>query len=398
MLSNRALFLKHLAKTNEAPLSLEISRSKGVYLYDEKGNSYMDLIAGICVSNLGHHHPKIVEAVQQQAETYMHTLVYGEMILAPQVQLAALLAENLPAPLDSVYFATSGSEAVEGAMKLAKRYTGRQQIISCKNAYHGSTQGSMSLMSTPYFKDNFEPLLPNVKHIEFNNCDDFVHITEETACVILETIQGEAGVLVPLNDYLKKLRAHCDKVGALLVFDEIQVGMGRTGPLFAFEDYGVTPDILTLAKALGGGMPLSAFIASNELMRSLTHDPALGHITTFGGHPVCCAAGLKNLQILLEEKDILGTVEEKGALFQSLLKHEAIEEIRGKGLLIAVQVKDFDFMMKVLKYCFKHGVLSDWFLFNDASFRIAPPLTISEEEIRTACKVILEGLDYATKS
>jgi acetylornithine/N-succinyldiaminopimelate aminotransferase len=398
MLSNRALFLKHLANTTEEPLSLEISRSKGIYLYDEKGNSYMDLIAGICVSNLGHHHPKIVEAVQKQAATYMHTLVYGEMILAPQVKLAALLAENLPDSLDSVYFGTSGTEAVEGAMKLAKRYTGRQQIISCKDAYHGSTQGAMSLMSSSYFKDAFEPLLPNVKHIEYNNCDDFVHITEKTACVILETIQGEAGVILPIDNYLKKLRAHCDKVGALLVFDEIQVGMGRTGSLFAFEAYGVTPDIVTLAKALGGGMPLSAFVASKEVMKSLTHNPALGHITTFGGHPVSCAAGLKNLEILLEEPEILASVEEKGALFQELLKHEAIEEIRGKGLLIAVQVKDFDFMLKVLECCLKNGVLSDWFLFNDSCFRIAPPLTISTDEIRTACKIILKALDDAVKS
>jgi len=395
MRSNRALFLQHLAKTNEAPLSLEISRGEGVYLYDEKGKAYLDLIAGISVSSLGHNHPELVGAVQEQAGQYMHTLVYGEMILEPQVKLAALLAKHLPDSLSSVYFVNSGAEATEGAMKLAKRYTGRTEIISAKNAYHGSTQGALSLISDRYFTGNYRPLLPNIRHIEFNNTDDLPTISKQTAAVIVETVKAESGVHPPTNDYLKQLRKRCDEVGALLIFDEIQVGCGRTGSLFAFEQYGVEPDILLLAKAFGGGMPLGAFVASEELMHSLTHNPILGHITTFGGHPVCCAAGLRSLEILTSDKSIVDSVKAKEKLFRDLLKHPAIREIRSAGLLMAVQVADFDFVFSVIKYCLANGLITDWFLFNDSAIRIAPPLIITEEEIRQACQILLAGIEQA---
>lgn len=388
----RQLFLQHLAPTSPNPLMLEIDRAEGMYLYDPQGKAYLDLIAGISVSNLGHRHPRVIAAIQQQLDRYLHTLVYGEYVLDPQVQLAKLLADQLPYPLESVYFVNSGTEAAEGAMKLAKRYTNRAEIVACKRAYHGSTQGAASLMWPKDFTQAYHPLLPGIRHIEFNCERCLEKITEKTAAVIVETVQAEWGVRKPTRDYLQKLRARCTKVGALLILDEIQVGFGRTGSLFAFEQYGIVPDILLLAKGMGGGMPIGAFVASRELMQALSHDPILGHITTFGGHPVCCAAALANLQTLLDTPYI-AEVKAKEALFHELLQHPKILEVRSAGLLMAVDLGSFDAVMRTIRYCLERGLISDWFLFNTESIRIAPPLIISEEEIKWACGVILESLE-----
>jgi acetylornithine/N-succinyldiaminopimelate aminotransferase len=386
----RTAFFRHVAQTSPAPLALEIERAEGCWLYGPNGERWLDLIAGIGPSVLGHRHPRVQQAVQQQLESYWHTLVYGEFVLTPQVKLAQLLAENLPG-LDAVYFTNSGTEAAEGAMKLAKRATGRPHFVACKNAYHGSTQGAASLMWPTYFTEAFRPLLPGIRHIDFNQESDLHTIDPQTAAVIVETVQGEAGVIPPDPAWLSALRKRCDETGALLIMDEIQAGMGRTGSLFAFEKYGIVPDILLLAKGFGGGMPLGAFVARRELMQLLTHDPVLGHITTFGGHPVCVAAGLATLEILLEG-DLLAQVPEKEALFRSLLVHSDILELRSAGLWLAVDLGDAAKVQAVIQYCIQKGIITDWFLFNDHSLRIAPPLTISEEEIRFACSVILEGL------
>lgn len=391
-MNKRQLFLSHVAQTSPSPLMLEIKRGEGIYLYDPKEKAYLDLIAGIGVSALGHCHPKVVKAIKEQAEQYMHTLVYGEFVLTPQVQLASKLAEVLPTPLDSVYFVNSGSEATEGAMKLAKRYTGRSEIIACKNAYHGSTQGSASLMWPKDFTQAYHPLIPGIQHIEFNSESCLAKITEHTAAVIVETVQGEWGVRKPINDYLKHVRRRCDETGALLILDEVQAGMGRTGTLFAFEQYRVVPDILLLAKGLGGGMPIGAFIAAKSVMEALSDNPILGHITTFGGHPVCCAASLATLEVLLEEQ-IIEQVRSKEQLFLKLLKHPAILEVRSAGLMMAVDLGSFDIVQAVIQECLKEGLITDWFLFNSQSLRIAPPLIISEEEIKKACKIILKALD-----
>jgi acetylornithine/succinyldiaminopimelate/putrescine aminotransferase len=389
----RQLFLQHVAQTSAFPLMLEIDSAQGMYLHNKGGKTYLDLIAGIGVSCLGHKHPAVVEAIKSQADRYLHTLVYGEFVLAPQVQLAELLATQLPAPLESVYFVNSGTEATEGAMKLAKRYTGRAEIISCKKAYHGSTQGAASLMWPKDFTQAFHPLLPGVRHIEYNCESCLQDITTQTAAVVVETVQGEWGVRPPTHDYLKKLRQRCTEVGALLIFDEIQAGYGRTGTLFAFEQYDVIPDILLLAKGMGGGMPIGAFVASREVMLALSDKPILGHITTFGGHPVSCAAGLATLQTLLST-DYIQQVKQKEALFLELLKHPGIREVRSAGLWMAVEMVDFDFIQAVIKRCLEAGLLTDWFLFNDRSLRIAPPLIITEEQIRWACEVILNAVEH----
>lgn len=388
--SLRSPFFRHVAQTSPAPLALEIAHAEGCWLHGNGGERWLDLIAGIGPSVLGHRHPRVQQAVQQQLDSYWHTLVYGEFVLAPQVRLAQLLAENLPG-LDSVYFTNSGTEAAEGAMKLAKRATGRPHFVACRRAYHGSTQGAASLMSPTDFTDAFQPLLPGIRHMEFNEMGDLELIDPQTAAVIIETVQGEAGVILPRPDWLLALRKRCDAVGALLILDEIQAGMGRTGHLFAFEKYGIVPDILLLAKGLGGGMPLGAFVAKRSLMQLLTHDPVLGHITTFGGHPVCVAAGLATLEILLEG-DLIAQVPEKEALFRELLVHPDIRELRSAGLWLAVDLGDWDKVQRVIQHCIQHGIISDWFLFNDQSLRIAPPLTISEAEIRFACSVILDGI------
>ncbi|MEO0340896.1 MAG: aspartate aminotransferase family protein, partial [Bacteroidota bacterium] len=376
----------------EAPLLLEIDRGEGVYLYDPTGKPHLDLIAGISVSSLGHAHPAVVKAVQEQSARYMHTLVYGEFVMKPQVELAKLLCDQLPSTLNSVYFVNSGSEATEGAMKLAKRATGRAEIIACRKAYHGSTQGAASLMSPTDFTQAFYPLLPGIKHIEFNCAFCLRQITEKTAAVIVETVQAEWGVRPPLPNYLKALRERCSEVGALLILDEIQVGYGRTGTLFAFEQYGIVPDILLLAKAMGGGMPIGAFVADQSLMKTLSYDPVLGHITTFGGHPVSCAAGLATLKTLIAEPYIQ-QVKAKETLFRKLLVHSKIRAVRSAGLLMAIQLETFDEVLSVIKYCLEQGVIVDWFLFNERAVRIAPPLIIAEEDIRKGCKVLLEALD-----
>ncbi len=390
-ISHRSLFLRHVAQTSPAPLALEIVRAEGCYIYDRTGKKYLDLIAGIGPSVLGHRHPQVQAAVEQQVNSYWHTLVYGEYVLAPQVEFARLLAENLPG-LDSVYFVNSGAEATEGAMKLAKRFTGRYKFLACRNAYHGSTQGAASLMDPTDFTRAFQPLLPGIGHMNFNEYADLEKIDASIAAVIVETVQGEAGLIPPDPAWLQALRRRCTETGTLLILDEIQAGFGRTGALFAFEKFGVIPDILLLAKGFGGGMPLGAFIARRELMQALTHDPVLGHITTFGGHPVCCAAGLATLKVLLES-DLLAQVPQKAALFSELLVHPAILELRSAGLWFAVDLGSFDKVLATIRYCIENGVITDWFLFNERSLRIAPPLTITLEEIRFACGVIVAALN-----
>jgi acetylornithine/N-succinyldiaminopimelate aminotransferase len=393
MLTLRQLFLANNAQTTDFPLLLEFERAEGVYLYDVNGKAYIDLISGIGVSNLGHSNPHVISAIKQQVDKYMHLMVYGEYVQTPQVRFAEKLISLLPENLQSVYFVNSGAEAVEGALKLAKRYTGRQQIIACHNSYHGSTHGALSVMGNEDFKQAYRPLLPGVNFIRFNNPADLNLITDETACVIIETIQGEAGMRVPDVAYMQALRKQCDTTGTLLILDEIQAAFGRTGKLFAFEHYGIVPDILLLAKALGGGMPIGAFIASNKIMGSLKENPILGHITTFGGHPVCCAAGLAALEVLINEQ-LTGTVAEKEILMRSLLIHPSIKEIRGKGLMLAIELENFELNKKIIDRCIKHGVITDWFLHCDNSMRIAPPLIITTDELKKACKIIIEAINH----
>ena len=391
-MSNRANFLAHVAQTSPAPMGLEIAGGQGVYLEDTDGKRYLDLIAGIGVSCLGHNHPAVVKAVQDQAGRYMHTLVYGEFVLAPQAELAALVTSQLPDSLNSVYFVNSGAEATEGAMKLAKRATGRAEIISAKRSYHGSTQGAASLQWPKDFTQAFHPLLPGINHLDFN-CDYCLHrITERTAAVVLETVQAEWGIRKPRPAWLQAVRQRCDETGTLLILDEIQAGMGRTGTLFAFEQYGVVPDILLLAKGFGGGMPLGAFIAAKSVTDLFTDDPVLGHITTFGGHPVSCAAGLATLRILLDQPELIAEVKSKEALFHELLVHPKIRQVRSAGLWMAVELDDFDQVRATIANCLERGLITDWFLWNERSLRIAPPLTISEMEIREACAIVLAAL------
>ncbi|MBQ2037727.1 MAG: aspartate aminotransferase family protein [Alistipes sp.] len=392
----RKQFLRHVAQTSPGPQLIEVARAEGVFFYTPEGKPYYDLVSGVSVNNVGHGNRAVVEAVQRQAADYMHIMVYGEMVERPQVEFARLLAESLPEPLDTVYFLNSGAEAVEGALKLAKRYTHRTEMISMRRAYHGSTHGAMSMMGEPEgeeWKNAFRPLLPDTKAIDFNSFADLEQITERTACVLCEPVQGEAGVRVPQNGYLQALRKRCDEVGALLIFDEIQVGMGRTGEMFAMQKYGVTPDIVCLAKALGGGMPLGAFVSSQKIMSTLTHNPVLGHITTFGGHPVCCAAGLAAMKFLQEEK-VVEDVERKGAMFVELLKdHPAVKEIRRSGLLMAVELGESAKLYRLMDYFIEEGILSDWFLYCDTAFRISPPLIISDDEIRDSVRIIRKSLD-----
>jgi acetylornithine/N-succinyldiaminopimelate aminotransferase len=386
----RSSFFRHLAQTSPAPLGFEVDYGKGSWLYSSAGRKYLDLISGISVCNIGHAHPHVVNAIQEQAGRYMHTMVYGEHIQSPQVKYAEALCASLPKALNSVYFTNSGAEAVEGAMKLAKRVTGRTGFVSFKNAYHGSTQGALSLMGDEFFKNAYRPLLPGMIKLEFNDNEALHLITAETAAVFIEPVQGEAGVIPAVPDFLKALRLRCTQTGTLLVFDEIQSGFGRSGSLFVFEQYGVIPDILLSAKALGGGMPLGAFIAGSNLMKTLSENPVLGHITTFGGHPVSCAAGLAALEVL-EKENLLHLVKEKEILFSSMLKDSGIGLYRSSGLLIAVEFDSAAENQRVIANCFERGVITDWFLFNDKALRIAPPLTITEAEIRFACEVVVES-------
>lgn len=392
MLTQRQLFLQHNAQTSPEPLMLEFVRAKGIYIYDAQNKKHIDLIAGIGVSNVGHCHPSVVKAIQEQVETYMHLMVYGEYVQTPQVNFAKALADILPESLSCTYFLNSGTEAVEGAMKLAKRYTGRKGFIACKNAYHGSTQGAESLMESDFYSSGYGPFLPHVSFIEHNNIADLEKITPEIAAVFIEPIQGEAGIRVANLNYMQALRAKCTETGTLLIFDEIQSGFGRSGKMFAFQHYNVVPDVLLLAKGIGGGMPIGAFISSLEIMSVLSHTPILGHMTTFGGHPVCCAAGLATLRTLVDDH-IVDEVEEKGQLFKQLLQHPAIKEIRGKGLMLAVEFENFEINKKIIDSCILDGVLSDWFLHCSNSMRIAPPLIITKEEIEEACTTILKNIN-----
>ena len=392
MLSHKQLFLLNTAQTSDFPRLLEIVKAEGSFLIDLDGKKYLDLVSGFAVSNLGHRHPKVIEAIKNQLDKYLHLTVYGEYIQAPQVLFAQKLNEVLPPHLSSVYFTNSGAEATEGALKLAKKHTNKSHIVAFHGSYHGSTHGALSVMGNEYYKQAYRPLLPDISFIAHQNFEELETITHQTACVILETIQGEAGVRVPTKGYLKALRKKCDETGALLILDEIQSGFGRTGKLFAFEHFDITPDILLLAKGMGGGMPIGAFIASKNLMDSLKENPILGHITTFGGHPVSCAAGLANLNAILEE-DLMSTVEYKSNLFKSLLIHPKIKEIRGVGLMLCIQLSNFNQVETVSKKCVEGGVIIDWFLHCDDSMRIAPPLNISDHEIEFACEVILKAID-----
>ncbi|HVI45418.1 MAG TPA: aspartate aminotransferase family protein [Chitinophaga sp.] len=391
-MNNRQLFLQHVAQTSDAPLALEIEKAEGMYMWDAHGKRYLDLIAGISVCNVGHCHPAVVEAIQYQAQQYMHLLVYGEFVQSPQVAFATMLTQHLPENLSSVYFTNSGAEAIEGAMKLAKRYTGRTEIAAFNRSYHGSTQGALSILGDEYWRNAYRPLLPGIQHLEYNDFSSLELITNQTAAVIAESVQGEGGVIVPQREWIHALRNKCTETGALLILDEVQCGLGRNGTLWAFEQHDIVPDVLILGKALGGGMPLGAFIASHDIMWSLTNNPVLGHITTFGGHPVNCAAGLAGFKALLHE-ELIKDVKAKEQVFLQHLKHPAIKAVRSLGLMMAVELESFEVNKKVIDYCISKGVLTDWFLFASECMRIAPPLIIKEEEIKWACSVICEGLE-----
>jgi acetylornithine/succinyldiaminopimelate/putrescine aminotransferase len=388
------IFLRNLAQTTDSPYLISIERAEGIYLYGPDSKRYIDLISGIGVSNIGHRHPKVVKAIKDQVDKHLHVMVYGEYIQSPSNLLAKKLSELLPANLNCSFFVNSGTEANEGALKLAKRFTGRTEIVSCRKSYHGSTHGSMSVSGNEIKKMAFRPLLPDVRFIDFNVVEDLENITAHTACVIMETIQGDAGVRIPSKDYMKAIRQRCDETGALLILDEIQCGMGRTGSLFAFQQYDIVPDILTVAKAFGGGLPIGAFISSQEKMKCLTHDPMLGHITTFGGNPVCCASALATLEAI-EEENLLAHVEAKGKLFEKYLQHERIRGIRRIGLLFAIDFESAELVSRIVQEGKMRGVICYWFLSHPYSFRIAPPLTITPEEIKESCDLILQAIENA---
>jgi len=394
MASVRQLFLSHVAQTSEIPLGLEVDRAEGMYIYDTKGKKYLDLNSGISVSSLGHRHPRVIGAIKDQLDKHLHTMVYGEHIQQSQVAMAKLLTDQLPDSLNSVYYFMSGTEVIEAAMKLAKRAKERYEIVACRNAYHGSTQGAESLRSDHEYSQAFLPLVPGVKHIDFNREEDLARITDKTAAVFVEPVQAEAGVLVPQNEYLKKLRKRCTEVGALMVLDEIQTGFGRTGHLFALRKYGIVPDILCLGKAMGGGMPIGAMVCDKALMMALAKSPMLGHITTFGGHPVSCAAAHGNLSALLEE-NIVDKVLEKEKMFHDKLHHPIIKEVRSSGLMMAVELTRRKYLKHVVAHAMELGAVIDYFLFNNKSFRLAPPLIISESEIEKACDILVQACAFA---
>ena len=396
--THRQLFQKHMAPTSDAPLALEIKSAEHIYLTDTAGKKYIDLISGIAVSNVGHRNPEVVKAIKDQLDQYMHLMVYGEYIQSPQVLLAEALAKSTNTDsLNQVYFTNSGTEAVEGAMKLAKRYTKRREIISCHNAYHGATQGALSLAGDEHFKNSFRPLLPDIRHIQHGNLDDLNQITTKTAAIFIEIVGGEAGIKTASKAYFKALRARCTEVGCLLILDEIQTGFGRTGTFWAFQAMDIVPDVLLSAKGMGGGMPIGAFIANESMMQTLSYAPVLGHITTFGGHPVSCAASLATLNFI-QKNQLLDKIEEKHQLFKELLRHPIIKEFRGVGLMIAVEMQDFKTVKAVIDECILNGLITDWFLFCDNSLRIAPPLVITNEEIKMACNILLQAMDKVYKS
>ncbi len=391
-MNNRQLFLSHLAQTTDFPLLIEVEKAEGIFLYGPNGEKYIDLISGIGVSNVGHRHPKVLEAIHKQLDKYLHLMVYGEYVQTPQTLLAKALCETLPSHLDNVYLVNSGSEAIEGALKLAKRYTNRRELISCVDAYHGSSHGSLSVGGNEVFKRAYRPLLPGIKHIFYGSFSDLEKITTETAAVVIETIQGEAGIRVACREYFQSLRKRCDETGTLLILDEIQAGFGRTGKFWAFEHFEIVPDMVVCAKGMGGGMPIGAFIANKEVMGAFKNNPLLGHITTFGGHPVSAAASLATIQILLEEK-LIKQVEAKANLFKSLLVHPKIKGFRNKGLMMAVEFESFEVLKPIIDRAIELGLITDWFLFCDDSMRIAPPLIITDEQIKDACKILLKAID-----
>ncbi len=391
-MTQRQLFLDHVAQTSSAPLCFEIAKAEGVYLYDSHGKKHIDLIGGISVCNIGHANPMVNAAIKQQVDEYLHVMVYGEVIQSPQVRYATALAAHLPDNLQSVYFTNSGTEATEAAMKLAKRLTGRTRILSFSDSYHGSTQGALSVMGSEYWRQAFRPLLPDVYSFVYNNDAVLEYINEQVACIILEPVQSEAGIVIPDKQWLQAIRKKCDETGCLMIFDEIQTAFGRTGSLFRFEECNIVPDILLLGKALGGGMPLGAMISSTKNMDAFTHHPVLGHITTFGGHPVCCAAGLAAFEYL-NQHQLFDTVAKKEKLFLSRLQHPGIHKISSCGLLMALHFDSFDINKKIIDTCIEKGVFTDWFLFASHALRIAPPLIISEAEIAEACTIIHEAID-----
>jgi len=392
VISNRDIFLKNIAQTSGAPIGLEIIKAEGIYQYDASGKEYIDLIAGFSVANIGHSHPEVIKAVQEQAAKYMHLIVYGEFIESPQTAYAKLLTEHLPASLDCIYFTNSGAEATEGALKLAKRATGRPNIIAFNKSYHGSTQGALSVMGDEYYRNAFRPLLPGIIHTDYNGNEVFDLINNNTACVILETIQAESGITVPSKQWMQQLRSKCTEHGVLLILDEIQAGFGRTGKLWAFEHFDIVPDILLLGKALGGGMPLGAFVAGKALMHQLSFNPVLGHITTFGGHPVSCAAGKTAFEILLND-GLAAQVKEKEALFVAQLQHSSIRQLNHFGLWASLKFQDNETAQNIIHACVENGCITDWFLFAPDHLRIAPPLTIQPEQIRNACSVIINCIN-----
>lgn len=387
----RKQFYDHVAQTSELALGLEVASASGVYIFDTDNKKYFDLNSGISVSSLGHRHPQVVAAAKAQLDLYLHTMVYGEHIQKPQVDYATLLTKILNNGLDNVYFVNCGTEAVEAALKLARKYTNRYEIISCAGAYHGSTIAAEALRSDYDFSRNYAPTIPGVRHIRFNHIDDINKITTKTACVILEPVQAEGGIIIPKDDYLKKVKQRCEETGALLILDEIQTGFGRTGYFFAHQKYDIVPDILLLAKAMGGGMPIGALVAPKKIMSTFSNNPALGHITTFGGHPVCVAAALATLEVLSQE-DIICKVSKKEVLFRNLLVHPLIKQIKSSGLMMAVELTKPEFLTPAITRAFEKGVIVDYFLFDNCSFRIAPPLIISDEEINVACHILLEAL------
>ncbi|WP_462248189.1 aspartate aminotransferase family protein [Ekhidna sp.] len=392
MPSQRQLFLKHLAQTSDSPLMLEMISAEGIYMHDVNGKEYIDLISGIGVSNVGHRHKKVVEAIKNQVDKHLHVMVYGEFVQSPQVKLAEALTNTLPESMNSVYLVNSGSEAIEGAIKLAKRYTGGSEIISCNNSYHGSSHGALSLTGSESFKRNYRPLLPGIQHIDFGDINHLNSITEKTAAFVIETVQGEAGVRYASSEYWKAVRKRCNETGTLLILDEIQCGFGRTGKFWAFNHYEIIPDVVVSAKGMGGGMPIGCFISNKEIMHVFTENPVLGHISTFGGHPVSAAAALATIGVIHDE-NLLNDITEKEELFHNLLNHNKIKEIRSKGLMMAVEFESYDVLKPIIDKAIDLGVVTDWFLFNDQSMRIAPPLNISKEEIKKACKVVLQAID-----
>ena len=392
-MTNRQLFLQYLAQTSDAPVAIEVESASGVYLYGPGQKKYIDLISGISVSSLGHCHPAITRAVKDQADRYLHLMVYGEYIQHPQVQLAKLLTAQLPENLNNVYLVNSGSEAIEGALKLAKRATNRPGIVAFRNAYHGHTQGAMSVMGGEFWKQQFRPLIPGITFLDFNDFDGLHLIDRQTACVLVEPVQAEAGIITPEKGFLNALRDKCTETGTLLIFDEVQTGFGRTGSLFAFQKMEVVPDILVLAKSMGGGMPIGAFVASKDLMSKFMDNPPLGHITTFGGHPVSAAAALANLKVLLEEPYISQVHSREEQFIQLLKDHPAVKEIRSSGLMLAVELGNEALVRWAATECIEQGVIVDWFLFCSTALRIAPPLIISEDQVAAACSIILKVLD-----